>query len=605
MFKVDTDRLDYGELLVPPVGYEASYAVGTTYSLDLETMTGIPMALSLAQTMDGQVKKSEIHILEAIRKASDKITVFCQSDKIAVPAEKRPVFSLLENSVYQVAPGKDNAFHPKAWIIKYSTSTKPEQILYRLIVLSRNLTFDRSWDIAACLDGKPGKSEYKRNQPVVDFLNYLSGFVSDPGRKKKVKALAKEILYANFQLNSKEFSDFAFLAFGLPGYKTNKIKLLEEKCEQMAVISPFLTPKTVDGLSELPSQAPMLLISRKAELYKLSKELIDRLECWHLKENVVDGEELLGEDGEETAKQDIHAKCYVITGNARSEVWLGSANCSYSAFNSNIEFMLWLSGSARTFNTETLRKDLFGEEEKANPFQLFRSDQIVEAIPDEEEKNEKAMEKYLREVCNTGVRAVIEPSRQQEGRFIVTVNFKALPAIPPRSEVLFSPLLCPNMAVPITARVIFDNLKTIDLSLFYTVQIKLGQSLKDAVIKIATENMPKERDGEIFRSIIKDQDGFLQYIAFLLGDDYLLAAMEHEYDSGSRWNKILAHGFTRPVVYEKMLKTVSSHPERLRDIQNLMDMLGRFDEELVPPEFKNIYEIFRRAAKKSRRVNHD
>ena len=35
MFDVANDRLSYGELLRPDVGYALDFAVGTTYSLDL------------------------------------------------------------------------------------------------------------------------------------------------------------------------------------------------------------------------------------------------------------------------------------------------------------------------------------------------------------------------------------------------------------------------------------------------------------------------------------------------------------------------------------------------------------------------------------------
>ena len=36
MFDVAKDRLSYGELLRPDVGYRLDFAVGMTYSLDLE-----------------------------------------------------------------------------------------------------------------------------------------------------------------------------------------------------------------------------------------------------------------------------------------------------------------------------------------------------------------------------------------------------------------------------------------------------------------------------------------------------------------------------------------------------------------------------------------
>ena len=42
MFDVAKDRLSYGELLRPDVGYRLDFAVGMTYSLDLEALLGGP-----------------------------------------------------------------------------------------------------------------------------------------------------------------------------------------------------------------------------------------------------------------------------------------------------------------------------------------------------------------------------------------------------------------------------------------------------------------------------------------------------------------------------------------------------------------------------------
>jgi len=42
MLRPSSDRLDYGSLLIPPPGYEADFALGTTYGLDLEALVGLP-----------------------------------------------------------------------------------------------------------------------------------------------------------------------------------------------------------------------------------------------------------------------------------------------------------------------------------------------------------------------------------------------------------------------------------------------------------------------------------------------------------------------------------------------------------------------------------
>ena len=70
------DRIDYGEQLIPPEGYDLDFAVGTTYSLDLETLIVLPVALYSSQTLDAA--QDEIAMLDYITNSAKKILVFCQ-----------------------------------------------------------------------------------------------------------------------------------------------------------------------------------------------------------------------------------------------------------------------------------------------------------------------------------------------------------------------------------------------------------------------------------------------------------------------------------------------------------------------------------------------
>ena len=50
------DRLDYGQILAPD-GYSLDFAVGTTYSLDLDSLVSICLSLGLSQETDHYVKQ--------------------------------------------------------------------------------------------------------------------------------------------------------------------------------------------------------------------------------------------------------------------------------------------------------------------------------------------------------------------------------------------------------------------------------------------------------------------------------------------------------------------------------------------------------------------
>ena len=63
------------------------------------------------------------------------------------------------------------AFHPKTWLLEYSDTNGRKK--YRFVVMSRNMTFDHSWDIAYRMDGEPAESADPRTRPIIDFLKFL------------------------------------------------------------------------------------------------------------------------------------------------------------------------------------------------------------------------------------------------------------------------------------------------------------------------------------------------------------------------------------------------------------------------------------------------
>ena len=149
------------DALRPPDGYELDRAIGTTFSLDLNTLLTAPLAFAMfdAETSEeGNVDL--IALLEATRRYADRIDIFCQAGRINVPRNYRGVYSNIEASVHEaVAPKAGGLFHPKVWALRY-TSRDGGQPQFRLLTLSRNLTFDRSGNFGCLrIDRCPGTSE--------------------------------------------------------------------------------------------------------------------------------------------------------------------------------------------------------------------------------------------------------------------------------------------------------------------------------------------------------------------------------------------------------------------------------------------------------------
>ena len=92
-FDQESNRLDYSQLLIPEPGFALDFAVGMTYSLDMEALLGIPVSLGMLEDMDSSAVANPFFLLEAIRKSSDKLAIFCNADGIKLPQNIRPVYS--------------------------------------------------------------------------------------------------------------------------------------------------------------------------------------------------------------------------------------------------------------------------------------------------------------------------------------------------------------------------------------------------------------------------------------------------------------------------------------------------------------------------------
>ena len=109
------------------------------------------------------------------------------------------------------------------------------------------------------------------------------------------------------------------------------------------------------------------------------------------------------------------------------------------------------------------------------------------------------------------------------------------------------------------------------------------------IIMITTTGLPEELESAVVNSVIKDKRSFVEYIAFILGDDYLLSLLEESIlgKSGFFGNQ----ADRMPALYEKMLKTALEDPARLKEIEYVLKMIH--DKEIIPDEFRTLYDTFK------------
>ena len=110
------------------------------------------------------------------------------------------------------------------------------------------------------------------------------------------------------------------------------------------------------------------------------------------------------------------------------------------------------------------------------------------------------------------------------------------------------------------------------------------------IITNPTKGLPDERESAVVNSVIKDKRSFVEYIAFILGEDYLLTLLEESLLGKSGFYGDQADRL--PALYEKMLKTALEDPARLKEIEYVLKMIH--DKEIIPDEFRVLYDTFKK-----------
>lgn len=598
MFRPKEDRLNYGQLLVPPVGYSLDLAVGTTYSLDLETLMAVSIALGIQESTDSSLTNNPFAILKSLQGLSEKMLVFCEAGQIAaIQPEKSPLMLLLDKMIVPVKlremKGKGfPSFHPKTWTLQFSDAVGNR--LYRFIILSRNLTFDRSWDVAVCLDGKDTKKEQETSAPIVDFLNFLKynaleGVSMKTEKRRILNSLIQDLPYVQFSLDDKRFLDFEIIPLGIGQDNIDDDPLMWDSFHDLLVFSPFLSSDVMRSFDErkMLKDTRRHLITRTSELHKIAGKL-DTFRVFTMKDTVVEGEEIVSdEETEKIQQQDIHAKMYLMTKGSRSSLYLGSMNASENGLHRNVEMMLRLSGYRYYLNMDAIESDLFGPDEKGNPFEEIDLAEGDVTAPEKEEKD--ALERALKGICRLKSRAEVF---QDGDKYNVAVFFAFPRGGFPNAEI------APARTVrsqQLAEEVTFEGLSALELTELYRITVKGETESISRMILIPTE-MPSDRDDMVVRSILKDKRAFVDYLAFILGDDYVLSALEMEAAAASdrdAGHRSVDDGL--PAIYEKMLKTAYTEPDRLKEIRLIMDRIS--DTEIIPDEFVRMYETFAKTLK--------
>jgi hypothetical protein len=589
--------------LQPPDGYRVDYAIGTTFSLDLVSLLLAPLAFTLfePEVEEGLSREDSLELLESVRRYAKRITMFCQSGRIAYPRAKYPQFAWLEQSVVQcTVPG--GLFHPKVWVLRFTNGGHDPR--YRVLCLSRNLTIASSWDTLLALDGEPrGSGSITVDPtPLADFVAALPGMAALRPPEATVARIAEcsaELRTVSFDLPA-PFAECAFRPLGIPGHTGWPFAT---GTGNALVVSPFVSVPALERLARARSST--ILVSSPETLCELPTRPKGITSFYVLDDDAIAEMPPTADDGAGSVDDvvqlaGLHAKLYVIEDGREAEVWTGSANATDPAFSSNVEFMVQLRGPRSRVGISALM-DSDKESPRLGDVLKDAANIVCKTQKSEVEKGLEARVERAREWLSS--LDLVGTVTAKDERFELRIDTSVNPMPPPDGVTILAwPVLVGEArSQRITDQrplALFQDVSLEGLSAFIafkaTARVEEEGCEARFLLNIPLAGVPPDREEKLLRSLLKDRGRLIRFLTLLLTDD------------GAVPEELLAPLPTSPALtgtdfsdavpdaaglFELLVRALDRCPERLDDIAGLVRELGSDTEgkKILPEHFESIW----------------
>jgi len=623
------------EALQPPEGYRLGSAIATTYTLDLLALLTAPLAFTFFDWEDGDGRPSAnpLALLEAIRRHARKIHVFCHGGAIHVPRDGQVLLAHLEPCVVEVGAPRGGVFHPKVWVLRFDPDHESsEPVRFRLLVGTRNLTFDRSWDTLLQLEGKlvAGAASREHNRPLAEFITALPGLaLHEPPTQslQATEALADQVLHVEWELPS-GVKEIEFLPFGI-GERPWPFDL----GRQRLVMAPFLDAAFLDRFGG--GRKDGIVVSWPESLQGAQEGLTGYAEPFVLADGVEDedapesegetaGEREGGGEQDEGRGADslsgLHAKLFVLDDGFRAHVFTGSANGTQAAFERNVEFLVRLDGSKKAMGVEAL----LGREESGKLSELLEPwrPAELEEDPDREvlERLERVAEEVRRALVDAELwlelclfeppqRSAKDPSHESEpgrggGDEAYLLELHGLrPSIPAGVRLTCWPVVLPPLAA--IELVEAQPLARFEVSLgaatgFVAFEVVAREGALEHRLRFARRlplrGLPPDREERLLRSLLKDRETVLRLLHLLLSADEISAESLTGFVTGEGTGGWRANELGFPL-FEPLVRALAAGGDALEPVERLVADLSRTEEgrELLPEGFEGLWDTVRAA----------
>lgn len=596
MLAPDTRSL-YVEAIRPPIGYKFDEAIATTYSLDLTTLLTVPLSLALPHLDLRRLgKQSAVTLLDAVRRVAGRVTVYADRGKIAAPSKAHLLYGLLEPVIVEARAPQGGSLHAKMWLLRFVPEDpgREQRPMMRLFVTSRNLTPDRSWDVAVQLDGEIRGRNVALNRPIADLvagLPDLATHAASAAARAQALRLAEDVRRVEWE-HPPGFDALAFHVIGL----TRK-PWLPESSRRLLVISPFVGSKALQDLAATTAE-PVAVVSRGEELDKVTPDALSRYAQAFTLHGATESED--GEEQTATSPSGLHAKVFMTKqgrGAGTTHVYVGSANATDGALLGavNLEILVELSGKpSRVGGIDAfLATDGFG------PLLVAYAPPAEPSVPD---PLEVAAERALEAARLTLLEAPLGVEfRMSPGGLQPSLALPAPVSAPAGVATARAWLVStdPSTALPVdglwlngvAALAPCASASATGLVAFELTALGADRRLT-FTLNLPATGIPSDRDDQIVRVVVDNQDRFLQYLRALLDgiDGEPMPPGEPGVSDEANGAGVRA-GRLQAGLLEQLVRTKARAPDRLEDIRRLVDALRRTPEgdAIIPGEFKGIW----------------
>lgn len=586
------------DALTPPTGMSFDCGLATTYSLDPNTLLTLPLHLALlASANDTEPLQDPIRLLESLRRVASRLTVFHETGRIAAPAGSNRLYSLLETMLHPCEAPYGGAFHPKVVLLRFADNDNDRPATLRLLVMSRNLTFDRSWDLSVRLEGVVGDQFNNHNVPITDLFDtarHCTSKALDTDRDKQYRQLLADVACCVWAL-PEGFDDYAFHVIG-----HNQQAWQLPASDRLAIISPFISDTALEQIRVSTGELALAL-GRQEELDALkpaARDLASTL--WVLGEAAESSD--LGED-DATELEGLHAKCYVLETGNHTRLLVGSANATIpvhapGAPRRNVEFMVELFGpTSRVGGIE----QLMGNSGLANVCEAFDP---VDYSPDEAAiATERRLEAARKALCGADMQLCCAPAGD-EWRTRLVGDASPLATFDDIAIRAWPLSLGPKQAVSVEVRdgglqCPFGLLAAADITSLVGFELTLQDQSVRFGLELELHGAPEDRDAAILRAVIQNRDAFMRYLLMLLAEfsdslpmQGLLAAFGASAEGREDSQPDMP-------MFEQMAKAFASDPANLDAVASVMAQIDDAgNSDVVPEDFRALWQVFEAACER-------